>query len=97
MVSTPCFEYWLLLHFEFTAQQFQGMDGGRSACGQVIRRLQGHLSGYKKNDASVYRQCRAKLDDALRNVRRLGGTRTPSTEVGALVERLRRLAASLKA
>ena len=97
VVSTPCFEYWILLHFEYTDRQFHGMEGGQSACGQVIQRLRGHLPGYKKNDASVYRQCRPKLDDAIRNVRRLGRTRTPSTEVGSLVERLQRLADSLKA
>lgn len=90
--SAPCFEYWLLLHFEFTTQPFFGMDGGRSACEQVIQRLQGHLPDYKKNDPAVYGRCSERLEDALRNAEKLGpGQRNPATEVGKLVLRLRGL------
>ncbi len=88
-VSAPCFEYWLLLHFAFTTQAFYGMEGGRSACEQVIHRLQDHLPGYKKNDAAVYDRCRKRQTVALRNARRLDPKQTsPTTEIGKLVERL---------
>lgn len=92
VVSAPCFEYWLLLHFEFTAQSFHGMEGGRSACEQVIQRLRGHLPGYKKNDPAVYGRCGGRLAEALRNVERLDPRQcSPATEVGKLVLRLQGL------
>ncbi|MCY3971143.1 MAG: RloB family protein [Acidobacteria bacterium] len=94
-VSTPCFEFWLLLHFEFTTQPFYGMAGGRSACQQVILRLRGHVPDYKKNDASVYGQFKDKLQDAQRNAERLDpDASSPQTEIGELVARLQRLAES---
>lgn len=92
--SAPCFEYWLLLHFASTTQTFYGMEGGRSACQQVIQRL--HLPGYKKNDAAVYHRCRAQLANALQRARRLDPELlNPTTEVGKLVERLQGLRSSL--
>lgn len=92
-VSAPCFEYWLLLHFEFTTQPFYGMDGGRSACEQVILRLRRHMPAYEKNDDSVYTKCKDGLNDALRNAKRTDtGGRGPRTEVDELVARLQHLA-----
>lgn len=93
-VSAPCFEYWLLLHFEFTNQRFVGMPGGAAACEQVIRLLRKHLQNYAKNDARVYERCSPRLDEALVNSKRIPADQAnPNTDVGKLVERLRRLAA----
>ncbi len=92
-VSTPCFEYWLLLHFEFTAQPFRSIEGGDSACTRVVRRLRKHIGNYRKNQPSVYLQCRERLDDALKNCKRGDPTvQNPATDVAELVERLRQLA-----
>ena len=91
-VSAPCFEYWLLLHFAFTTQAFYGMEGGRSACEQVIQRLRDHLPGYKKNDAAVYDRCREWQAKALQNARKLSSNQVnPTTGIGTLVERLQGL------
>ena len=48
-ISTPCFEYSLLLHFTFTDKPFQGTPGGLSACQQVIRELETYIEGYRKD------------------------------------------------
>jgi hypothetical protein len=40
-ISTPCFEYWVLLHFEDTASAFQN-------CDSVITCLKRHIQGYEK-------------------------------------------------
>jgi len=91
-VSSPCFEFWLLLHFEFTTAPFRGTPGGRSACEQVIQRLERHLPDYRKNDPSIYRHCRHRVSQALKNASRLeaeqGG---PSTDVHSLVRELQKL------
>lgn len=46
IVSIPCFEYWLLLHFEYIASPFQAAQG--SDCEQVIKALKKNWSDYKK-------------------------------------------------
>ena len=43
-VSDPCFEFWLLLHFEFTTAPFDGYS-------EVRDRLKSHWPEYKKGDA----------------------------------------------
>ncbi|MEI7554299.1 RloB family protein [Candidatus Chlorohelix sp.] len=43
-ISNPAFEFWFLLHFEYTCTLF-------SNCDDVIRVLAKHLPDYKKNSA----------------------------------------------
>ena len=49
ILKDPCFELWLLLHFEFTDRPYTSVRGGRSACADVIERLQRHIPEYRKN------------------------------------------------
>ncbi|GEM_PF-340869 len=46
IVSIPCFEYWLRLHFEYTTKPFQAAQG--SNCDEVIKVLKQSLPGYEK-------------------------------------------------
>lgn len=59
-VSIPCFELWLLLHFERTDAPFH-------RCDDVIQRLRKHIPTYAKADAQVPRQCLERLPVALAN------------------------------
>ena len=98
-LSDPCFEYWLLLHFEFTDRPFTATGQGRSACGEVIERLLRHLPDYRKNDPHVFAQCKGRMGDAIRNAARaeskaLSGV--PRTDIGKLVARLLEIAARRK-
>lgn len=91
ILSDPCFEYWLLLHFRMTNRPFQGSRSGPSACDQVITELRQHLPGYRKNDYRVFGQCAECLDDAIQNaesIRRNLSFGSPHTDVGLLVSRL---------
>ena len=94
-ISTPCFEYWLLLHFRYTNMPFHGTPDGPSACEQVIRELETHLEGYRKADARIYDRCRGRISTAIRNAKRVrgleGASGAPSTDVWKLVHRLQRL------
>ena len=91
-ISIPCFEYWLLLHFEFTNRPFHGMPGGLSACEQVIRELETHLEGYRKADAGTYERCRALLPVAMDHAKRGEQSEgASSTNVWELIERLQKL------
>lgn len=94
-VSVPCFEYWLLLHFTFTTRAYRGA-GGRSACQQVIRELKRYVMDYDKTAktaAATYDRCRDGLDTAMERASRASVTAggASSTDVGKLIERLRRL------
>jgi len=47
VVSVPCFEYWILLHFVYSTQPYQH-GGGKSPCGNLICTLEQHIPGYEK-------------------------------------------------
>lgn len=83
-ISNPCFEYWLLLHFESCrAPLLDYID--------VARRLKKHLPDYDKA-ALQFRHFEAGVETAIANARSdtTGDehTRNPSTGVWALVERI---------
>lgn len=52
IISIPCFEYWLLLHFEYTSCPFQVVQG--SNCNEVIKALKKHWSEYEKGTDFKY-------------------------------------------
>lgn len=94
--STPCFEYWLLLHFEETAKPY-AKTGRRSPCANVIRDLEAHLPSYSKGGGGTFADTRDRVEEAkARAVRRLieakrAGTENPTTHVHVVVERLQTL------
>lgn len=52
IVSYPCFEYWLLLHFTNIRPVHDGMTGGKSICdrhGDELKKQEG-MQNYKKGD-----------------------------------------------
>lgn len=59
-ISIPCFEFWVLLHYERTDAPF-------SSCASVIDRVRNHMPGYEKADAAIARQLMARVGDALGN------------------------------
>jgi len=90
-LSIPCFELWLLLHFEFTDALFPN-------CNALIQRLRQHLPQYIKANAAQARALLAKLEDALLNAQRLESRYAhigdnPSTSVHRLVRHLQDIAA----
>lgn len=60
-ISIPCFEFWVLLHFERTDAPF-------NVCSDVTSRIRAqHMPGYEKADATIARQLITRVDDALGN------------------------------
>lgn len=91
VVSKPCFEYWLLLHFEFTTKPFEGIPG-QSACAQVTKELRRQLSDYRKNHAGLFERIADRLPTAVSNAKRGAVSGASSfTDVWKLIERLERL------
>lgn len=90
IISTPCIEFWLLLHFAYTDQPF-------SNCEDVKQALQVHLPNYRKADPKIFQNVGGEtgLGLAMEHVERLitahtvGGKARPSTNLPILVEALR--------
>ena len=98
VVSVPCFEVWMLLHFTFTSSGFVPSHN-HSPCDCVIRQLQAHLPRYTKGGSKIFPQLLPRLDQAIINGRRLAqenlstGSDNPATTVHLLVEYLRNVKA----
>lgn len=100
ITSTPCFEFWLLLHFGYTDQPFHAA-GRKSVGDQVVAALKTKpgFNKYGKGQSGVYGQLKDKLDDALNYAERLRecgaatGSVNPATDVDALVRAIQALVA----
>ena len=87
IITSPCFELWLLLHFRFTDQPFGSFE-------DVRPQLQLELPGYSKNDPHIFAKVgggeglqRALLHaEKLRSTLKATGAKSPDTNLDILVE-----------
>lgn len=86
-ISDPCFEYWLLLHHDYTTRPFP-------ECDAVIKLLNKHMPGYSKGmkpESSIFDKLPAAVRHAMRcrkHHETSGGNGNPSTKVDFLVANL---------
>lgn len=59
-ISIPCFELWVLLHFEKSDAPFD-------RCADVIDRVRTHMPDYEKANAAIAKQLIANIDNAIGN------------------------------
>ncbi len=64
ITSVPCFEYWLLLHFEYSTKPYTG-TATRSACDNLIRDLQKHIKNYAKGMKDWFCKLETRTDQAI--------------------------------
>lgn len=94
--SVPCFEYWLLLHFELTTRPFAAA-GCKSACACMIDELHKHMPAYTKGDRGVFKELMPRTEQAKTwststlNQARSNNTDNPSTLMHELVGYLQKL------
>jgi RloB-like protein len=99
ITSTPCFEFWLLLHFGYTDQPFHPA-GKKSVGDQAVAALRAKpgFANYGKGQKGIYALLANKLDDAITNAAQLRtrcvstGSVNPATEVDELVRAIQALA-----
>ena len=90
VASSPSFEFWLLLHFEYSARPYQ-------AAAEVTDALRRHVTDFAKNDRDVFAKVAAGLDTACHNARRLKaelsqtGSQVPDTDMHSLVDQLAKM------
>lgn len=97
IVSTPCFEYWILLHFIYTTKSFG--SSGDSPCQELIdNELKQYISNYEKGNTSILIELvKNQLDTALANAKHSSDEATrretdnPKTEIHILIEYLKNL------
>jgi hypothetical protein len=89
--SSPCFEYWILLHFEYTTSPFTN-------CEEVIGRLSRFMQGYAKA-GDHYSLLKGSIGEAIARGERIIAhqnevgtnqiwTSNPYSDVGILVSKL---------
>lgn len=94
--SVPCFEVWVLLHFVYTAQTYDLVQG-RSVAGPIIREIQKYYPEYTKAGRGTFTRLQHHLDEAIRHGARLEaenrgtGSTNPATDMHRLVEYLKTL------
>ena len=84
IVSVPAFEYFLLLHYEFTTSPFTSK--------QVLSALKKYIPKYRKGKENIFNDVRDKLETAKANAKKSmidaakNNTDNPSTKAHELVE-----------
>ena len=87
--SNPCFELWLLIHFQDVSTLMHRHD--------VFTRVQAKLPGYEKGDEGIYSRTSDKLDDAIRRAHAMNDSSSPYSQdkpytgIVVLVENLQSL------
>ena len=72
-ISIPCFEFWVLLHFERTDAPF-------TCCDEVTRRVRNHIVNYEKADTAIARSLMDQVEYAKENADWLEGSAEDSSQ-----------------
>ena len=87
IITNPCFEFWLLLHFTFTTKAYRNFTDLRDD-------LLAYLPNYQKADRNIFTLCAHGLDAALANAIKLkaalksSNADCPDTDMHVLVKLL---------
>jgi hypothetical protein len=95
ILSVPCFEIWLLLHFKYTSKPYSHA-GKISPCENLTKDLQKYLPDYNKSKSSFswYPKLQVKLSFAIKNAVKLEkelkntDSLNPSTNIHTLINYL---------
>lgn len=95
ITSTPCFEFWLILHFGYSNQPYHAA-GKKSVGDQAVTRLRSKagFARYDKGNAGVYEMLKDRIDEAIANAKTLRNQAdkqersNPYTNVDELIEDL---------
>lgn len=87
IASRPSFEFWLLLHFEYSARPYR-------SSAEAVTDLRHHLTNYDKADPGIFGAVALGLDQAMQRAEQLKrelattGATVPDTEFPQLVQQL---------
>lgn len=93
ITTTPCFEFWLLLHFQFTSKSYSATQN-KSPCDIANVDLKAEWANYGKSKRDIYTHVKEKTADAITNAKQLvtyninSGSTNPQTNMHELIEYL---------
>ena len=93
ITTTPCFEFWLLLHFDYVSKAYQ-VTGNKSPCDNAQADLKKEWAEYAKSKRGVYASTKDKLATAIANAKKLAidnaktNSINPQTNLHELIEYL---------
>ena len=97
IVSNPCFEFWILLHFNYTTKLF-GTSGDSPCINLIKKNLKVFIEDYKKGDKAIMPTIiKSGLEMAIVNAKRANktakknGSDNPTTQMDELVNYLKNL------
>jgi hypothetical protein len=95
IISIPCFELWLLLHFEFSTRAYR-KEGKKSAGDQLCSKLKEFIPDYTKGHQKIYDITKSNLAIAVKNAKIIADQQSingdnPSTNFFQLIEDLTKL------
>ena len=89
IISNPCFEYWILCHFEKYSSPISGRE--------ITSRLKKKFRGYKKGHVDLYYSIRGKTNNAIKNIKsvkkdlgkkKIRKNQNPSTDIHEFLQYL---------
>ena len=101
VTSVPCFEYWLLLHFNYSAQPFYPVPN-LSASQAAVKKLKEHLPSYEKGDTGLYSKLLDQVETAIGCAKTIAAeaqrnkTDNTSTKMHEVIEYIRKIKTSTK-
>ena len=99
--SVPCFEFWLLLHFNCSTKAYGSLKG-QSAGAQMLSELKKFMPDYEKKNKGVFSKLYDRLSTAMENSERANeaalntGTDNPTTKINILVSELLKIRADFE-
>ena len=93
ITTTPCFEFWLLLHFPLKAKPYSATQD-KSSCDCANDDLKSHWVDYGKSKRGIYAFTKDKIQTAITNAKQLAsdniktGSNNPQTNMHELIEYL---------
>lgn len=96
IISCPCFEYWILLHFEYSTSPYYA-SGQKTPADQIISYItKKHIKNYHKSKMNIYEVTKKHLKKAIENNKKLQKQQknnfdNPSANMYELIEYLESL------
>lgn len=84
IINSPCFEYWLILHFEYTTRSFMGNNQGKTKddeCEKYLKKILNKYSlAYKKGeiDANLLEKLKELQPQAIANAKKTSNEKEKS-------------------
>jgi len=95
ITSVPCFEYWLLLHFELTTRPYIQVQKNRKSSGDQLKSdLRKYIKNYHEGYENAFDETKKNVKTAIKNAKNVEKQQTstntdnPTTKVHQLVEYL---------